>query len=339
MDPMRVGCVWRVGASGCLMYAQHITPLRGHALGMHTLGFGTWQAAPGVVGDSVEIAIKAGFRHIDCAAIYKNQAEIGRAFHKILEVEKIVKRDELFIVSKLWNTDHHPQHVEAACRKTLSDLGLPYLDLYLIHWPVNWKHSDDGNTWPANEATGGMYLDDSFTLLDTWKAMEHLVDLGLTKCIGVSNYSAAEVKELMENPEVRIKPCCNQVEVNPGCPQVGLKAAQEPLGVVTVGYCPMGLGMSTSGGILEDPRTIALAQSLSITPGTLLLRWNLQKGNVVLTKSTTPSRIEEAAKLSSAAGTLSAETMAAVDAIGASMPGRVCNPPFRDSKAAFFNSL
>jgi len=298
------------------------------------LGFGTWQAAPGVVGASVEDAVKAGFRHIDCAFIYRNQPEIGASFKKLFDA-KVVERKDLFIVTKLWNTDHAPADVEPACRLSLAQLGLEYIDLYLIHWPVAWKHpakyETDGDYFPESEA-GGSEVRPDVSLADTWAAMEQLVAKGLVKAIGVSNTSLEQLEALSKT--WKIVPAVNQIEVQPFLPNRELIDAQRKIwGIETMAYCPLGVGMGTDAavvekGVFQHPKIVEIAAEAKMSAAALCLQWNLQKGNVVLSKSTNAARIAENAALKVDA--LTPEVVAKVDALfaadGKEYKRRVCNP-------------
>jgi diketogulonate reductase-like aldo/keto reductase len=304
-----------------------------NGLSYGALGFGTWQAPPGVVGESVKVAIKAGFRHIDCARVYQNEKEIGAALKDVFanEAEYGVKRSDLFITSKLWNSDHHPENVGAACRRSLADLGLEYLDLYLIHWPVAWKHNGPDALFPF-KADGCADVED-VPLEVTYAAMEKLVDEGLCKSIGVSNFNEAQLRSLLS--QCRIKPVCNQVEVSAALPQFALRKVHEELGIATTAYCPLGIGMGGGKGLMGDATIISLAEREGRTPAELLLRYALQLGCSVLSKSVTKERIEANANVDMKP--LSDATMAAIAEFAAATPCRICNPAtFRATKGDFF---
>ena len=165
-----------------------------------TLGLGTWKSDKNLVGNVVKFALtKAGYNHIDCAAIYRNEPEIGEVFKEV--IGKQIKRDKIFITSKLWNTMHSPKDVEKACKKTLSDLGLKYLDLYLMHWGIAFRKNSD-NTKPA-----------PIPIQETWQAMEKLVKKGLVKSIGICNFTTMMLIDLLTY--AKIKPVINQIELHP----------------------------------------------------------------------------------------------------------------------------
>ena len=312
------------------MSAVQTTYALRNGLKIPALGFGTWQSKPGEVGDAVRKAIQVGFRHIDCAAVYGNEAEIGAALKELMTAH-VVRREELFITSKLWNTEHRPLDVRAACMDTIRNLQVGYLDLYLIHWPCAMRKGM--GPMPRNN-TGGCHMD-SVAILETWGAMESLVDDGLVKSIGVSNFTIEQLRDV--DTHARIKPAVNQVEVHPALPQKELRAAAKALGIMTEAYCPMAVGFSGhSKGLHTHPEIIAMARKANCTPAQLLLRWNIQSGNIVLSKSVTAQRIAENGAIPF--GELSAETMKALDDFGAKYHLRVCNPDFflRERTTAIF---
>ncbi len=169
-----------------------------NGLKMPLLGLGTWKSKAGEVEAAVKKALDLGYRHFDCAFVYGNEAEVGAGLKYGLETLKI-PREELFVTSKLWNTFHHPEDVEPACKRSLSSLGLAYLDLYLIHWPHGFKRG--GETFPKNE-DGTVKYDYDIHPTDTWLAMEKLVEKGLTKSIGLSNFNSVQIKDILEKGKV-----------------------------------------------------------------------------------------------------------------------------------------
>lgn len=254
----------------------------------HTIpfaGFGTWELPKDTAADLVEAAIKAGYRHIDCAMVYENEREVGRGIRNAID-QGLVTRDELFITSKLWNTDHDPKHVEAACRKTLSDLGLEYLDLYLVHWGVAFEHGDDLEPLDKN----GLAKFSFVPLQQTWRAMEALVQKGLVKSIGVSNYTAPMLIDLLSY--AAIKPVMNQIELHPYHAQSALVAFCNAQGVAVTAYSPLG-SASTGGVITKDPIINEIAVRHGKTPAQIALRWAVQRGTVAIPKTARIERLAE----------------------------------------------
>ncbi|KAF6003125.1 hypothetical protein CCYA_CCYA09G2721 [Cyanidiococcus yangmingshanensis] len=254
------------------------------------LGLGTWKAEPGQISGVVEQAIELGYRHVDCAAVYMNEKEIGTAFHRVLS-NGTVKREDLFVTSKLWNTCHRPEHVVQACKQTLADLQLDYLDLYLIHWPFAWEYCGlplNENTWKGVDNTGDICFDHGVTLQQTWAAMESLVDQGLVRSIGVSNYGLAELHDIVSY--ARIRPVVNQIEVHPLNTRAEHKREAEKLGIRIEAYSPLGSGTL---GVLRDETIQNLAKKYRATPAQICLAWNIQRGCVVLPKSVSPERLRE----------------------------------------------
>ncbi|KAI4459763.1 aldo/keto reductase [Holotrichia oblita] len=254
------------------------------------LGLGTWQATPGEVGSAVKHAIDIGYRHIDCAMLYGNEKEIGEAIREKLK-EGVVKREDLFIVTKLWNTFHEREQVVPACKKSLENFGLDYIDLYLIHWPVAQKLLGELDVdFPFKNAVG---LD--YDYVDTWKGMEECVDLGLTKSIGLSNFNSKQVQRVLD--AARIKPVMNQIEVNPNINQKILIKFCRDRGIEVTAYSPFGSPSrpwAKPGDPvihLTDPKLVAIGKKYKKTAAQIVLRYVFELGTIPIPKSTNKQRL------------------------------------------------
>uniref|UniRef100_A0A668ACC0 alcohol dehydrogenase (NADP(+)) n=1 Tax=Myripristis murdjan TaxID=586833 RepID=A0A668ACC0_9TELE len=259
---------------------------------MPLLGLGTWKSEPGKVKQAVIWALQAGYRHIDCAAIYGNEVEIGEALQETLGPGKALRREDVFITSKLWNTRHHPDDVEPSLLKTLKDLKLEYLDLYLIHWPYAFQRGDVA--FPKKEDGTLLYDDIDYKL--TWAAMEKLVGKGLVRAIGLSNFNSRQIDDILS--VASIKPTVLQVESHPYLSQVELLAHCRDRGLVMTAYSPLGSpdrAWKHPGEpvLLDEPVLATLAKKYNKSPAQIILRWQTQRGVVTIPKSVTESRIKE----------------------------------------------
>jgi len=249
------------------------------------LGFGTLIPDPVATRTATKAALEAGFRVIDTAERYRTEREVGEAMQQVFEGAKI-KREDVFVITKLWNTNHRPERVKPACEASLKKLQLDYVDLYLIHTPFAFQPGDDQDPRDAN---GDVIYDKGVTLLDTWRALEGLVDEGRCKAIGLSDVSLVQVKEIFD--AARIKPAVVHVESHPYLPQWDLLEYCRKNDVVLQAFAA--LGHSSRPNLLEDPVITAIARRVNKTPAQVLLAWAIQRGTALLTTSRSPSRIKE----------------------------------------------
>ena len=252
---------------------------------MPALGFGTLIPDPAVTISATRDALEAGYRHLDCAERYRNEREVGEALRAALAAGGIA-REDIFVTTKLWNSNHRPERVEPAFNASLERLGLDYLDLYLIHTPFAFQPGDEQDPRDAN---GNVIYDKGVTLLDTWSAMEKLVDHGRCGAIGLSDIGLDELRPLYES--ARIKPAAVQVEAHPYLPETELLEFCKEHGIVFLAFAPLGHGIRP--GPLEDPVISQIAARTGKTPAQVLLAWAIQRGGALLTTPKTAARAQE----------------------------------------------
>ncbi len=263
----------------------------GHSI--PALGLGTWKAASGdETYAAVKTAISVGYRHIDCAMLYGNEADVGRAIGDCIQ-DGVVQREELFITSKYWNSAHSAAGVQSSLRTSLQDLGLEYLDLYLMHWPIAFR---DGVILPSGPRDF-LSLSDC-TLASTWAATEQVKAAGLCRSIGVSNFGPKRLSAFIET--VQTVPAVNQVELHPYNPQAGLLETCTKHGVHLTAYSPLGsldrppmMKQANEPPLLKSDLVTSLAKELDVAPAQVLIAWALSRGTSVIPKSANPERIAQ----------------------------------------------
>ena len=265
--------------------SQHRFVLNNGGGEIPALGFGTSLSDNTKTRHAVKAAVEVGFRHLDAAERYRNEAEVGAAL-KELFAEGTIRRDELFVTTKLWNNNHRPERVAAALRDSLNRLGLDAVDLYLVHTPFAFAPGDDQD--PRDEH-GAVAYDDGVTLPETWAAMESLVDQGLTRAIGLSDINAETARGIIDTS--RIKPAVIEVEAHPYHPQWELHELSKAHGIILLAFASLGHALKPR--LLDDPLIVSIANHFGKTPAQVLLAWGIQRGSAVLTASVTPARISE----------------------------------------------
>ena len=306
---------------------------------MPAVGLGLWKIDPQDVAQAVYQAIEAGYRHLDSAADYGNEKQVGEGIARAI-ADGLCSRDELWVTSKLWNTYHRQEHVEAACRKSLDDLGLDYFDLYLVHFPIALSYVDFNDRYPPEwlfdpaAENPGMQLD-AVPLSETWGAMEQLVQNGLARQIGVCNYSASLLHDLMSY--ARIKPAMLQIESHPYLTQEALLRTAQQYNIAVTAFSPLGalsyvsIDMaSANDSVLTEPVVVAAAQRAGVTAAQVVLRWGIQRGTAVIPKTSNPQRLAENLALSQFS--LEDDEMAAISALNQNRrfndPGHFCEAAF-----------
>ena len=306
---------------------------------MPAVGLGLWKIDSDAVAQAVYDAIKAGYRHLDSAADYGNEVQVGEGIARAI-AEGLCRREELWVTSKLWNTYHREEHVEAACRKSLDDLGLDYFDLYLVHFPIALSFVDFQDRYPPewlfnpSAEMPSMQLD-RVPLSETWAAMEQLVGAKLARQIGICNYSASLLHDLMNY--ANIKPAMLQIESHPYLTQEALIRTAQSYDIAVTAFSPLGalsyvaLDMASEAEtVLTQPVVLAAAQRAGVTPAQVVLRWGLQRGTAVIPKTSNLQRLLENLALSDFM--LSDDEMAAISCLNKNRrfndPGAFCEEAF-----------
>ena len=266
------------------------------------VGLGLWKIENAAVGDLIKEAVRCGYRHLDSACDYGNEAEAGVGIEQALAAG-YCRREDLWVTSKLWNTFHEPKHVRPALERTLRDLRLDYLDCYLVHFPIALAYVSPETRYPP-----GWFFDPDadmpgmqparVPLADTWGAMEDLVDAGLVRRIGVCNYGVSLLRDLQAT--ARIQPAVLQVELHPRLAQEKLLRYCRENGIAVTAFSPLGapsyvpLGMATAAdSLLEHPTVTEIAAAVDRTPAQVLLRWGVQRGTAVIPKTSRRERLAE----------------------------------------------
>ena len=259
------------------------TGARMPAIGLGT--FGSDHVSAAEIAAAVKGAVEAGYRHLDCAAVYGNEAEIGGALAGLFA--RGLRREELWITSKLWNDQHGEADVIPACRKSLGDLGLDYLDLYLVHWPFPHFHPP-GCTVEARSADAKPYIHENF--MRTWRQMEKLVELGLVRHIGTSNMTIPKLKLLLR--DAHVQPAVNEMELHPHFQQPELFRFVREQGIEPVGYSPIGSPnrperdrTAEDTVDIEDPAIAAIARRLGVHPAVVCIKWAVERGQTPIPQS------------------------------------------------------
>src|ERR1700746_4103753 len=264
---------------------QHKFALNNGSGEIPALGFGTSLSDNTKTPGAWKTAVEVGFRHLDAAERYRNEAQVGTAL-KELFANKTVRREDLFVTTKLWNNNHRPERVRPALQASLNRLGLDAVDLYLVHTPFAFQPGDDQD---PRDPHGAVIYDDGVTLEETWAAMETLVDDGLSGAIGLSDIDADRAGEIIDT--ARIKPAVVEVESHPYHPQWELYELCKTHRIILLAFASLGHALEPR--LLDDPLIVSIAERFGKTPAQVLLAWGIQRGTAVLTGSVTPSRIRE----------------------------------------------
>jgi diketogulonate reductase-like aldo/keto reductase len=260
-------------------------PLNNGSGAIPALGFGTLIPDPVATRNATKAALETGFRALDTAERYRTEREVGEAMREVFGAGTI-RREDVFVITKLWNSNHRPERVKPAFEASLAKLQLDYLDLYLIHTPFAFQPGDDQD---PRDADGNVIYDCGITLLDTWRAMEELVREGKCKAIGLSDVDVEKVREIQE--AATIKPAVVHVESHPYLPEWDLLDYCRRHDIVLQAFAP--LGHNSEPNLLADPIITGIAQRVGKTPAQVALAWGIQRGTALLTTSKTPSRLRE----------------------------------------------
>jgi len=267
-----------------------------------SIGLGTWKIDQEIAPQVVREALEVGYRHLDCACDYGNEVQVGRGIAAAL-ADGLCRREDLWVTSKLWNTYHAPEHVRLACERSLADLGLDYLDLYLVHFPISLRYVPFEQRYPPGwffdpAADRPRMEEAAVPIAQTWVAMEQLVTAGLVRNIGVCNFNVALLRDLLSGAV--IPPAVLQVELHPQLTQQKLLRFCREKDLAVTAFSPLGapsyvpLGMADSGeSILQHPTIAAIAAACRKTPAQVILRWGLQRGTALVPKTSRSQRLRE----------------------------------------------
>jgi diketogulonate reductase-like aldo/keto reductase len=248
---------------------------------MPLLGLGTWRSEPGKVALAVKTALLAGYKHIDTAWVYQNEQEVGQGIRDAMKADQRITRESIFVTTKLWNIFHKPEQVEEACNESAEKLGLKYVDLYLMHWPI-----------AMNRASTGLYGDViDVPLQDTWVAMEKLAAKGKVRSIGVSNFNVDQIEELWKH--AKFKPVVNQCEAHPHFPNIKVAEFCKQKGMLFTAYSSLGSIFQGQDSCLDESIVKNLAKKYGKSPAQILYRWGLQRGYAIIPKTVNPERVLE----------------------------------------------